>query len=124
MMRRTTRTALAILLAAPLAAPSVAFAESINAGNRDARTDYPFQETAIAEFDTPWAIAFLPDGRLLVTTKPGRIFLVAQDGKKTPVEGVPAVEYAGQNGLLDIAVAPDFAGSAKVYFTYVEPGDG
>ena len=120
MIRRTILTALAILIAAP----SVSFAESINAGNRDARTDLPFQETSVAEFDTPWAIAFLPDGRMLVTTKPGRIFLVTQDGKKTPVEGVPAVEYAGQNGLLDIAVAPDFAASAGVYFTYVEPGDG
>jgi len=100
-----------------------ASAESINAGNRDASSDHPFKADAVATFDTPWAIAFLPDGRMLVTEKPGRIFLVTQAGEKTPVSGVPKVQAVQQNGLLDIAVAPDFASSAGVYFTYVAPGD-
>ena len=120
MNRRTILAGLAILLVAPAAAG----AESINAGRRAASAELPFAIAAVAEFDTPWAIAFLPDGRMLVTEKPGRIFLVTQSGQKTPVGDVPAVEAEGQNGLLDIAVAPDFATTAHVYFTYVEPGDG
>jgi glucose/arabinose dehydrogenase len=120
MIRRTILTALAILLAAH----ATADAESINAGGRNASADRPFAVDAVASFDTPWAIAFLPDGRMLVTEKPGRIFLVTQSGDKTTVGDVPAVAAAGQNGLLDIAVAPDFAESARVYLTYVEESDG
>jgi glucose/arabinose dehydrogenase len=118
MIHRTIVTAVAILLAATAAAD----AESINAGGRSASADHPFAANAVAEFDTPWAIAFLPDGRMLVTEKPGRIFLVTQGGEKTPVADVPAVEAVGQNGLLDIAAAPDFATTSQVYFTYVAPG--
>jgi glucose/arabinose dehydrogenase len=117
---RMILTALAILLVSSASSS----AESINAGGRRASADLPFAVHAVAEFDTPWAIAFLPDGRMLVTEKPGRIFLVTQSGEKTPVGEVPAVEAEGQNGLLDIAVAPDFATTAHVYLTYVAPGDG
>ena len=120
MIHRAIRAALAILLAAPAAA----VAESINAGDRSASADLPFAADAVAEFDTPWAIAFLPDGRMLVTEKPGRVFLVTQSGQKTTVGDVPDVAAAGQIGLLDIAVAPDFATSARVYFTYTEAADG
>jgi glucose/arabinose dehydrogenase len=119
MIHRAILTALAILLAAPTAA----VAESINAGDRGASADLPFAVTSVAEFDTPWAIAFLPDGRMLVTEKPGRIFLVTQSGERTEIGGVPEVAAAGQIGLLDIAVAPDFATSARVYFTYTEAAD-
>jgi len=119
MIHRTIRMALAILLVAPAAA----VAESINAGGRSASADLPFAVDAVAEFDTPWAIAFLPDERMLVTEKPGRMFLVTQSGEKTAVGDVPEVAAAGQTGLLDIAAAPDFATSARVYFTYVEEGD-
>lgn len=118
MIRRTILAAWAALL---LLHPA-ARAESINAGDRSASTDLPFKIAAIATFDTPWAIAFLPDGRMLVTEKPGRMFLVTQDGEKTPIGGVPAVEAVRQNGLLDVAVAPDFAASSRIYFTYVAPG--
>jgi glucose/arabinose dehydrogenase len=99
-------------------------AASINAGNRPPNPIRPFTSTAVAEFDTPWAIAFLPDGRMLVTEKPGRIFLVTQSGRKTKVANVPPVLASGQNGLLDVATAPDFASSSQIYFTYVEPGEG
>jgi glucose/arabinose dehydrogenase len=119
MFHRTIVTALAILLAAPVAA----LAESINAGDREASEDLPFAATAVAEFDTPWAIAFLPDGRILVTEKPGRMFLATQSGEKAPIDGVPEVAASGQIGLLDIAAAPDFASSARVYFTYTEDAD-
>jgi glucose/arabinose dehydrogenase len=114
---------LAAVAALFLAGPA-ARGESINAGDRGPSAERPFKAAAIATFDTPWAIAFLPDGRMLVTEKPGRIFLVTQSGAKTPVDGVPKVFASGQNGLLDIAVAPDFAKSSAVYITYVTPPAG
>jgi glucose/arabinose dehydrogenase len=61
---------------------------------------------------------------MLVTEKPGSIFVVSQSGRKTPVANVPAVAAAGQNGLLDIAAAPGFSSNREVYFTYSEPGSG
>ncbi|WP_348531780.1 PQQ-dependent sugar dehydrogenase [Rhizobium sp. 16-449-1b] len=78
----------------------------------------------MADFDTPWAIAFLPDGRLLVTEKPGRMFLVSQSGRKTPITNVPDVAASGQNGLLDVAVSPTYRSDRRIYISYVEPGDG
>jgi len=63
--------------------------------------------------------------RLIVTTKPGKMFLVDhRGGDPVEVSGVPKVEHAGQNGLLDVALAPDFAQTHRIYFTYVEPGEG
>ncbi|WP_395020635.1 PQQ-dependent sugar dehydrogenase [Dongia sp.] len=118
-MRGTILAALAALLVAQPAA-----AESINAGGRDSSATRPFAVNAVAEFDTPWAISFLPDGRMLVTEKPGRIFLVTQSGEKTPISGLPEVVAAGQIGLLDIAAAPDFAASRRIYFTYTEEAEG
>ena len=97
---------------------------SINAGGRKPAADTPFTATSVATFDTPWAIAFLPDGRMLVTEKPGKLFVVTQDGKKTPVDGVPDVLAQGQNGLLDIAPSPTYRNDRLVYLTYVEPADG
>lgn len=101
-----------------------AYGQGSNAGGHEASSTKPFTAREVASFDTPWAIAFLPDGRMLVTEKPGRIFLVAQNGRKTPVQNVPAVAAEGQNGLLDIAVAPGFQATRQIYFTYNEPGDG
>jgi glucose/arabinose dehydrogenase len=120
MIRRTILISLVLVTLAK----GAAIAESINAGNRDASADRPFDATAVAEFDTPWAIAFLPDGRMLITEKPGRIFLVTQSGEKTTVGNVPEVAASGQIGLLDIAPAPDFASSGRIYFTYTEAADG
>ena len=53
----------------------------------------------VASFDEPWAMAFLPDKRLLVTTKPGKLFLAGQDGTKIEISGVPKVDYGGQGGF-------------------------
>ncbi len=108
-MRRALLS-LPFVLAASMVAlpvPDVS-AESINAGGRKAEANAPFTAIPVAEFDTPWAIAFLPDGRLLLTEKGGKIFIVTQSGDKTAVAGVPEVAFGGQNGLLDIAPAPDF----------------
>lgn len=103
---------------------NTAWAESINAGGRPANPSVPFDRAEVARFDYPWAIAFLPDGRLLVTEKPGRIFLVTPKGAKTEITGIPAVHYSGQDGLLDVEPAPDFSTSRRIYFTFVEPGTG
>jgi glucose/arabinose dehydrogenase len=84
----------------------------------------PFVTTPVATFEYPWAIAFLPDGRMLVTEKPGKLFLVTQAGVKHEVSGVPAVQYEGQGGLLDVAVSPHYATDHAVYISYSEPGEG
>lgn len=124
-MRRTVSGFLLLATASLVVLPSQwAFADSINAGERQAKTELPFAVASIADFDTPWAIAFLPDGRLILTEKQGRIFLVAEQGEKTEVSGVPDVAYGGQNGLLDIAPAPDFAKSRSIYFTYNAQEEG
>ncbi|MGJ4926933.1 PQQ-dependent sugar dehydrogenase [Bradyrhizobium sp. HKCCYLS2038] len=108
-------------LAASLVAAAAAQADSINAGGRKASAVQPFTAQNVAEFDTPWAIAFLPDGRMLITEKPGRIYVVTQNGQKTEVGNVPAVAARGQNGLLDVAVSPSFATTSQVYITSTEP---
>jgi len=73
----------------------------------------------------PWSLVFLPDGRLLVTERPGRLRLIGKDGQLSPPIGnVPAVWAVTQGGLLDVAIAPDFASSKLVYFSFSEPRDG
>src|SRR5262245_57058013 len=73
----------------------------------------------------PWGMAFLPDGRLLVTERAGRVRIVAKDGKlSAPLQGVPRVYASGQGGLLDVQIAPDFASSGAVYLSYADPRDG
>src|SRR5262245_25838781 len=70
----------------------------------------------------PWGMAFLPDGRLLLTERPGRLRLLSQQGQASPpVAGVPEVYASGQGGLLDVALAPDFASSQWLYLSYAEP---
>jgi glucose/arabinose dehydrogenase len=71
----------------------------------------------------PWGLAFLPDGRLLVTERPGRLRLVGRDGQLSePLAGVPAVYARGQGGLLDVALGPGFAQDRLVYLSFAEPG--
>ena len=79
-------------------------------------------ETVASGLDHPWSLAFLPDGRMLVTERPGRLRILDKGGKLSPpVEGVPAVAAVGQGGLLDIVLAPDFKESRVVYFSFAEP---
>jgi glucose/arabinose dehydrogenase len=85
----------------------------------------PFEVEAIVAFEEPWAMAFLPDGRLLVTEKRGKLFVVTQDGRKSPpVANLPEVAYGGQGGLGDIALHPEFDRNKSIYLSYAEPGDG
>ena len=75
--------------------------------------------------ERPWGAAFLPDGRMLVTERPGRLRLIARDGTvSAPVPGLPEVVAAGQGGLLDVALAPDFAASRQVYLCLAGAAQG
>lgn len=75
--------------------------------------------------DHPWALEFLPDGRMLVTERPGHLRIVSQDGSiSAPLSGVPAVRAQGQGGLLDVALDPAFARNRTIYLSYAEPGEG
>lgn len=79
----------------------------------------------VTGLDHPWALAFLPGGRMLVTEKPGRLRIVSADGRAgAPLAGLPPVDAGGQCGLLDVAVDPEFASNGLVYWTFAEPGDG
>jgi glucose/arabinose dehydrogenase len=82
-------------------------------------------ETFATGLEHPWGLQFLPDGRLLVTERPGSMRLVTKDGKLSePIAGVPEVAAEGQGGLLDVLLAPDFAQSGTIYFSYGEPRGG
>ena len=95
----------------------------INAGQQKAEPALPFTMTQVATFRLPWRLAFLPDGRMLVTEKVGPVWLVTQQGMKTPVDNVPAVLYQGQGGMLGVFVSPHYATDNSVYLTYAEPGE-
>ena len=73
----------------------------------------------------PWSLAFLPDGRMLVTERPGRLRIVGRDGSvSAPIDGVPEVHARGQGGLLDVALSPNFADDKLIVFSYAEPTAG
>jgi glucose/arabinose dehydrogenase len=81
--------------------------------------------TVARGLDHPWAVAFLPDGRMLVTERPGRMRIVSPDGTLSPpLAGVPPVAATGQGGLLDVVLDPGFADNQQIWFTYSEPGEG
>lgn len=84
-----------------------------------------FEVVTVARgLEYPWGLAFLPDGRMLVTEKPGRLRIVTPDGKRSePVQGLPKVDYStrGQGGLLDVALDPKFGSNQLIYWTYSEP---
>lgn len=82
----------------------------------------PFTVSKVADFRYPWRVAFLPDGRMLLTEKPGKLWLVTQAGDKREVAGVPRVQFQGQGGLLGVYAGPTFARDRGIYLTYSEPG--
>ena len=108
------------LLALGLAAALPACAQAPGEPPRVASEREAFRVVPFATgLERPWGGAFLPDGRLLVTERPGRVRLIGQDGTvSAPLAGVPAVEARGQGGLLDLAVAPDFASTREIYLCH------
>jgi glucose/arabinose dehydrogenase len=94
-----------------------------NAGSLSPEASLPFIMTQVAEFNRPWRIAFLPDGRMLITEKVGPLWLVTQSGAKTPVANGPAVLYGGQGGMLGVYASPNYTTDHQIYLTYSEPGE-
>jgi glucose/arabinose dehydrogenase len=90
------------------------------------RTDVAMAHTVVASgLVEPWGLALLPDGRWLVTERPGRLRIITAGGAiSEPVAGLPAVDPRGQGGLLDVAVGPTFAADRMIYWSYAEPRDG
>ncbi|MGH8109736.1 MAG: PQQ-dependent sugar dehydrogenase [Arenimonas sp.] len=80
--------------------------------------------TVINNLENPWGLAFLPDGRLLITERPGRLRIYSQGQLSSAVTGTPAVYNQGQGGLLDVAIDPNFAQNQLIYLTYAEAGTG
>jgi glucose/arabinose dehydrogenase len=95
----------------------------VNAGEQKSDPNLPFNMVQITTLDLPWKIAFLPDGRMLITEKVGGMQLVTQQGAKTPVKNVPAVLWRGQGGMLGVYLSPHYAKDHFVYLTYSEPGE-
>ena len=81
----------------------------------------PKVETIAEGLEHPWSLAFMPDGGMLVTERPGRIRVVRNGAMSAPIQGIPGVAAEGQGGLLDIALDPDFANNRIVFFTFSEP---
>ena len=104
-------------------ASSSVFAQ-VNAGEQKSEASLPFTVTQVTTLKLPWKIAFLPDGRMLITEKVGGLMLVTPEGVKTPVANAPAVLWKGQGGMLGVYVSPLYAKDHNVYLTYSEPGDG
>ena len=119
MQRR--RNLLATAAASVLAAPMIARAQGVlRAGNVSYRVT-----TLTQDLEQPWGMAFLPDGRLLITERPGRLRIFANGRlERGPVGGVPRVYARNQGGLLDICLHPNFAQNNLVYLSYSGEGDG
>jgi len=120
------------VLQAVLAAAMVTGCQTEGSAQPDAAASRrPFTVTEVAEFSTPWAMAFLPGSGVsltnvaLLTEKEGKLWLVdVSNGQRTAVSGVPSMVVAGQGGLGDVVPHPDFAGNHRVYLSFVEGGDG
>src|ERR1700680_360375 len=120
MTMKLAKASLALLLTLASAA---AWAQ-VNAGEQKPEATLPFTMTTVTTFELPWRLAFLPDGRMLVTEKVGPVWLVAQLGEKIAVVGnTPPVYWQGQNGMLGVFLSPHYATDQSIYLTYVEPGD-
>ncbi|HVK52763.1 MAG TPA: PQQ-dependent sugar dehydrogenase [Pseudoxanthomonas sp.] len=111
--------------------PRVALAQSTGGQRAEGMSpprripDPPFVSNEVARFDQPWAMTFLPDGRLLVTEKTGHLRLTNVTTRQTgEISGVPIVAYGGQGGLGDVILHPHYASNGLVYLSYAEEGSG
>jgi glucose/arabinose dehydrogenase len=113
-----TRTVIFALGALTLAACSGTTSAPVRIGSA-------FVATPVTQFNEPWAMTFLPDGRLLVTEKPGALKLLDVSTRQMgDITGLPAVAYGGQGGVGDVILHPSYALNSLVYVSYSEPGDG
>src|SRR6476646_8384818 len=101
---------------------SVAAWPQVNLGEQKPDASLPFTMTTVATFNLPWRLAFLPDGRMLITEKPGPVWLVSQRGEKIQVQKTPPVYWQGQNGMMGIFLSPRYATDQSIYLTSVAPG--
>ena len=102
---------------------SVAAWPQVNVGEQKPEASLPFTMTTVATFKLPWRLAFLPDGRMLITEKVGPVWVVSQQGEKIQVENTPPVYWQGQNGMMGVFLSPRYATDHNIYLTYVEPGE-
>ncbi len=117
-MMKLAKAALLITLA------STAAWAQVNVGEQKPDPNLPFNMTTVNTFELPWRIAFLPDGRMLITEKVGPVWLVSAQGQKiAPVAGTPSVYWQGQNGMLGVFLSPHYATDQSIYLTYAEPGE-
>src|SRR5262245_59579410 len=115
---RLAKTALLVTLAS-----AAGFAQ-VNVGEQKAETSLPFTMTTVSTFELPWRMAFLTDGRMLVTEKVGPVWRVSAEVQKiASVSNTPADYWQDQNGMHDVFVSPNYADDQSIYLTYVEPGD-
>jgi glucose/arabinose dehydrogenase len=116
---------LGLSLALALLAASPALAQLSPPIPAQPESELPFAMTTVGTFDAPWSMAFLPGGKIIVTQKQGAMILFdPASGEKKTLTGTPAVVSAGQGAMMDIVLAPDFAKSKKIYFSYSEAGEG
>jgi len=115
---RLVKTVLLVALA------SAAVRAQVNVGQQKPEAGLPFTMTPTSTFELPWRLAFLPDGRMLITEKVGPVWLVSPQGQKiSPVGNTPPVYWQGQNGMLGVYTSPRYATDQSIYLTYAEPGD-
>ncbi|QEI05022.1 PQQ-dependent sugar dehydrogenase [Pigmentiphaga aceris] len=126
---RLLRSALAAVLAVSFSAASgLAYAQAKRPGSEISPTKAALpagvQSVVWAKgLVNPWAVALLPDGRALVTEKPGRMRVIAVDGSlSAPIQGLPPIAAGGQGGLLDVVLDPDYENNRRIFFSYSEPG--
>lgn len=115
------------LLALALSFLACAFAAHANDATAHASRLHDFRVVTLTQgLEFPWGLAFLHDGRMLVTERPGRLRIVGADGRldPRPVAGLPPIAAAGQGGLLDVALHPEHAQNGLIYLSYAAPGPG
>src|ERR1700691_4613506 len=97
---------------------SVAAWAQVNAGEQKPEASLPFTMSTVATFELPWRLAFLPDGRMLVTEQIGPLGLVTRNGQKTPLTNTPAVYWQGQSAMFGVSLSPTYAADQLIYLTY------
>ena len=95
----------------------------VNIGEQKPEAGLSFTLKTVATFKLPWRIAFLPDGRMLITEKVGPVWLVSQTGEKIQIENTPRVYFQGQSGMHAIYLSPNYANDKSIYLTYSAPGE-